>query len=143
MRTLVLFALLASAQAFACPDLTGAYTCTYQDGSSEVVTISQENKAGVTIYNYNGSSLPADNQVYPIPDDETLREATFRAWCDGSSLKGNILGKYYNEGNYFGDLNMTLDLSLDGTNLKSVTSGTIKNSGGTYPLDGSIVCNRN
>lgn len=143
MRKLAALALLFSAQAFACPDLTGAYTCKYQDGSSEVVTISQESKAGVTVYNYNGSSIPADNVVYPMPDDQNLRSATFRAWCENASLKGNILGKYYNEGNYFGDLDMTLDLSLDGTNLKSVTTGTIKNSGGTYPLDGQVVCTRN
>lgn len=143
MRTLAALLLLVSANAFACPELTGSYTCTYQDGSSENVTISQEDKSGVTVYNYNGSSIPADNQVYPIPDDQTLKNATFRAWCENASLKGNIVGKYYNNGSEFGDLDMVMDLSLDGTNLKNVTTGTLKNSGGTYPLDGSVVCTRN
>ncbi len=144
MRTLTAIALLFSVQAYACPELTGAYTCTYQDGSSEVVTISQEDKAGVTVYNYNGSSIPADNAVYPIPDDESVKSATFRAWCENASLKGNIVGKYWNNGALFGDLDMTLDLSLDGTNLKSVTTGTLKATDGTsYPLDGDISCVRN
>lgn len=143
MRKIAALLLLVSANvAFACPELTGSYTCTYQDGTSEVVSISQENKDGVTVYNYNGSSIPADNTAYPIPDDQTLKQATFRAWCDGASLKGNIVGKYYNNGALFGDLDMTLDLSLDGTNLKSVTTGTLTNSGGTYPLDGQVTCAR-
>lgn len=144
MRIFAAIALLFSAQAFACPDLTGAYTCTYQDGSTEVVSISQADKAGVMVYNYNGSEIPADNVVYPMPDDETVRQGTFRAWCDGASLKGNILGKYFNNGSYFGDLDMTLDLSLEGVSLKSVTTGTLKDTGGNvYPLDGQIVCARN
>jgi len=144
MRAFAAIALLFSAPAFACPDLTGAFTCTYQDGSSEIVTISQADKAGVMVYNYNGSELPADNVVYPMPDDETIKQGTFRAWCDGASLKGNILGKYYNNGALFGDLDMTLDLSLEGTSLKSVTVGSLKATDGTsYPLDGQIVCTRN
>jgi hypothetical protein len=107
-----------------------------------MVSISQESKNGVTVYNYNGSLIPADNVSYPIPDDQTLKSATFRAWCESVSLNGNIVGQYYNNGALVGDLNMTLDLSLDGTSLKSVTTGTLTNSGGTYPLDGSVTCAR-
>ncbi len=143
MRTIAALLLLVSVNAYACPELTGSYTCTYQDGSSEVLSISQENKDGVTVYNYNGSMIPADNKVYPVPDDETLKQATFRAWCETATLKGNIVGKYYNNGALFGDLDMTLSLSLDGTSLKSVTTGALTNSGGTYPLDGSVTCARN
>lgn len=144
MRAFALLALLFSAQAFACPALTGTFTCNYQDGSSEIVSISQAEKSGVMVYNYNGSEIPADNVVYPMPDDESVRQGTFRAWCDGLTLKGNIVGKYYNQGNYFGDLDMTLNLSLEGNNLKSVTTGTLKDTGGNvYPLDGQVVCNRN
>lgn len=144
MRILAAIALLFSAQAFACPNLTGAYTCTYQDGTSDVVTMTQEEKGGVTIYNYNGSLIPADNALYPVPDDDNVKQATFRAWCDNASLKGNIVGKYYNNGALFGDLNMTLDLSLNNTSLKSVTTGTLTATNGTvYPLDGDLTCVRN
>ncbi len=144
MRILASLALLFSVQAFACPNLTGSFTCTYQDGSSETVTISQADKAGVTVYNYNGSDIPADNMTYQIPDDESLKQATFRAWCENESLKGNIVGKYYNNGSYFGDLNMVLDLALEGNNLKSTTSGSlVDTSGKSYPLDGTTTCVRN
>ncbi|MGE4133701.1 MAG: hypothetical protein AB7F86_18840 [Bdellovibrionales bacterium] len=140
-KALVLIAAF-SLQAWACPDLTGNFTCTYQNGSSEIISISQAEKAGVTVYNYNGSEIPADNVVYNLPDDETLKESTFRAWCEGASLKGNIVGKYYNQGSYFGDLDMVLDLSLAGSDLHSVTTGTLKSASGDYPLDGEVTCVR-
>lgn len=143
MRTLAALLLAFSAQAYACPNLTGTYTCTYQDGSTEVVSISQEQKNGVTVYNYNGSPMPADNKAYPMPDDQTLRESTFRAWCEGEVLKGNLIGKYYNEGSYFGDLNLLLDITKQGTDLKQVSAGSLKNSGGEYPIEGEIVCTIN
>lgn len=144
MRTLAALVLLFSAQAFACPDLTGAYTCKYQDGASEVVTVSQDNKDGVVTYNYNGSQIPADNQTYKVPDDQQLKDGQFRAWCeDDVTLKTELTGKYWNNGSYFGDLVMNMNLSLDSTNLKNVVTGNIKNSGGTYPIDNNIVCTRN
>lgn len=144
MRSLALVALLFSAQAFACPNLTGTYTCTYQDGSSEVVNLTQENKNGVIVYNYNGSEIPADNVAYPVPDDANLRSATFRSWCpDTVNLNAQLVGKYYQDNEYFGDLDMTTSMSLDGANLKQVTTGTLTNAGGTYPLNAEMVCTRN
>lgn len=143
MRILAAALLLVSAQAFACPDLTGSFTCSTPNGT-EVLNLSQADKNGVTVYNYNGSDIPADNQAYPMQDDQSIKEATFRAWCEGASLKGNLIGKYYNAGSYFGDLNMTLDLSLQGNDLLNVTGGTlVTTSGQTYPLDNSVVCTRN
>jgi hypothetical protein len=144
MRKLAAIALLFSAQAFACPDLTGSFTCTYQDGSSEKVTISQSLVNGVTVYNYNGSEIPADNVARPMQDDQSIKSATFRAWCEASSLKGNLIGKYYNNGSEFGDLNMVMTFALDANNLKSITNGTLVDKGGTsYPLDGEVTCARN
>lgn len=144
MRKLAAIALLFSFQAYACPDLAGSYTCNYQDGSSEVITLSQELKDGVTIYTHNGSQIPADNVAYPVPDDVNLREATFRAWCtDTVTLSANLVGKYFQEGAYFGDLNMTSAFTLDGTSLKQITTGTLKNQGGEYPLNSEMTCTRN
>jgi len=144
MRKLAIIALAFSAQAWACPELAGSYTCTYQDGSSEVVTITQELKDGVTIYNHNGSTVPADNVAYPVPDDASLREGTFKAWCaDNSTLSAQLIGKYYQDGQYFGDLDMTTNFSLNGSDLKQTSVGTLKNAGGEYPLNGENTCKRN
>jgi hypothetical protein len=138
-------ALLFSVQAYACPQLTGAYTCTYQDGSKEVVTIAQNKDANnVDVYNYNGSTILTDNVAYPIPDDQQLKQGTFRAWCaDDTTLQTQVVGKYYQQGNYFGDLTMNLNLSLKGTDLHQVTIGSLKNTGGEYPLNGDVTCTHN
>ena len=146
MRKFAVIALLFSGSAFACPNLTGNYTCTYQDGSSEVVSITQTTDAttGVTVYTHNGSQIPADSNAYPVPDDATLKEATFKAWCaDDATLSAQLVGKYFQDGAYFGDLDMTSNFSLVGTDLKQVTAGTLKNTGGTYPLNSELTCKLN
>lgn len=145
MGKLAAIALLFSVQAYACPELTGTYTCTYNDGSKEVISISQTtDRNGLTIYNYDGSEIPADNKHYVVPDDQTLKEGTFRAWCeDNVSLKTQLLGKYYQDGGYYGDLTLNVDFSLNGRELRQVTSGSVKNTGGQFPLSGNTTCVRN
>ena len=144
MRKLAALALLFSAQAFACPQLAGVYTCSYQDNSSEIITITQELKDGVTVYTHNGSQIPADNQSYPVPDDANLRSATYRAFCpDAATLSANLVGKFYQDGQFYGDLDMTSNFTLEGANLKNVVTGTLKNQGGDYPLNSEVLCTRN
>lgn len=136
---------LVSVQAFACPDLTGNYSCVYQDGTKEVVSITQEQKNGVTTFLYNGSAIVADNQAYPMADDQNLREATFRAWCDSADptlLQTQLLGKYYTNGAYYGDLTMNMNFSMAGSDLKQTNTGTLKNAGGEYPLNSELTCTR-
>lgn len=144
MRTLAALALVFSAQAFACPNLTGNYTCTYQNGSKEVMAITQDTKGTVTVYNLNGSEIPADGQTYQVPDDQNLKEGTFKSWCDDDvTLKGLLVGKYYTDGQLYGDLTMNLAWSLDNGNLKQSSTGQIVNTGGTYPLSQETVCTKN
>ena len=143
MRKLVAIALVFSAQAWACPDLTGKYLCTYEDGSTENVEITQRvDEKGVTIYNYGGSDIPADNAAYPVPEDDTLKEATMRSWCDGQTLQAQMIGKYYNRGAFFGDLTMNLVISLNGTGLSQVTTGVLKAQGTDYPMNSTVTCAR-
>ncbi len=144
MRTLTALALVFSAQAYACPQLAGTYNCKYQDGSAEIVTIQQETKDGVTVYGYNGSDIPADNQVYNIPDDENLKSGTFRAWCDDDvTLKSQLLGKYWDNGAYFGDLTLDMSFTLSGSDLHQSTTGQVVNSGGSYPINNEVTCTKN
>lgn len=143
LRPFAAFAFLVSAQAFACPQLAGNYTCNYQDGQTTTLVLNQDAKSNVTIYDMNGQQLPADNQVKPIPDEDSLKNATVRAWCnDDTTLHTEIVGKYYRQGQYFGDLTMDADLSMANQNLRQVTTGNVKNSGGTYPVNSDITCTR-
>jgi hypothetical protein len=38
---------------------------------------------------------------------------------------------------------MNLNLSLKGTDLHQVTIGSLKNTGGEYPLNGDVTCTHN
>lgn len=145
MRTLAAIALLFSVQAFACPTLTGNYTCKNQDGSTSAMTITQNVNGTVTTYNLNGSDLLADNQARPMQDDDNIKSGTFRAWCDDNiTLKGEILGKYWNNGSYFGDLTLDIGFSLAANgDLQQVSTGNIKNTGGTYPINQTTACTKN
>ena len=144
MRSLLAILAFSSINAFACPDLTGTFTCTFSDGSSDVLTVSQENKDGVTLYIFGGEVTPADNAIYTIPDDATLKQGTFRAWCDDSvTLKAQILGQYYDAGQYYGDLTLNINYTIENGNLKDYTNGTLVNSNGTYPINSETVCTRN
>ncbi len=144
MRSLLALLVFGSVNAFACPDLTGNFTCTYSDGSTEQLAVTQENKDGITQYNFGGEVTPADNAVYQIPDDATLKQGTFRAWCeDDVTLKAEILGKYYDQGTYYGDLTLNINYSIENGNLKDYTTGSLVNTAGTYPINSETVCTRN
>jgi hypothetical protein len=143
LRTVTVLALLFSAQAFACPNLTGSYTCKAQDGSSSTLVLSQTLTNGVTTYSYAGSSVVADNKAYPIPDDANLKGGTQRAWCaDDVTLTLELLGKYWNNGAYFGDLKLDLAVTKAGVDLKQVSTGNITNTGGTYPINNDMTCTK-
>lgn len=92
--------LLVSATAWACPDLTGSYTCTYEDGASEVLDISQSSANGVTTFTINGNSIPADGQVYQLPDDAYTKNYTMSYACEGTPAKLALTygGDYYENG---------------------------------------------
>jgi hypothetical protein len=152
MRIFAALALSFSVQAFACPDLAGTYTCKYQDDSSESVTISQEQTNGVTVYNLiygsspsSASKISADNQPYLIPDDENLKQASYRAWCDTNDsnvLQTQLTGKYYAQGSFHGDLTLSMSYSRSGADLKQVNQGTLKTADGQSPLGSVMLCTR-
>jgi hypothetical protein len=139
----VLILLASATQAFACPELTGNFTCQDERGQPQAVQITQADKNGSTVYMYNGSEILTDNHVYPIPDDDTLKQGTFRGWCDADKVMGQVLGQYYSNGLLYGDLTLNMELSLSGTDLVSHSYGDIKNSTGKQPFDGSVTCKRN
>ena len=144
MRTLAVIALLFSAQAFACPQLAGNFTCTYQDGSKEVMTVTQDTKGNLTTYNVNGSDIITDNVAKPMQDDANIKNATFRSWCDDDvTLKGELIGQYFNNGKFYGDLTVALNYSMSGSDLKQNVDGQVVGSNGTQPIKQETVCTKN
>ena len=145
MRSIFAIAFLYSVQAYACPQLTGNYACKSSNSQTEILTVTQDASSGVTVYTVNGSPIPADNKAFAIADDDSLKDATLRAWCDDDvTLKGELLGKAWNSGSYYGDLNLSLGYSLSGSDLHVVSAGKITSAtNGDLPVNGEMVCTKN
>jgi hypothetical protein len=147
MRKLAAMALIFSIESYACPQLSGEFVCRYPDGSSEKIVLSQTLDGNITVYNVNGSNIVADNKVYPVPDDANVRNAYFRAWCDDTvSLKGHLVGQYFHNNAYYGDLDLNfvyLLVNPPAGDLKQVAMGTLTNSSGERSLNSETICARN
>lgn len=108
---------------YACPNLEGSYTCKYNDGSSEILSISQENENEVAHYTLdfaNGGlimNLIADGVERT---DETKHEDGTKAIyidltvCDGQQVINNYSEKYI-------DSNDNALFTLNGTSTLSLT----------------------
>lgn len=145
MRIWVVFTLLWSASAWACPDLAGSYSCIFKDGSSELIQVSQEARGGVTVYHYNNTEIPADNHVYHFPDDDVLRQGTFRAWCEDDEdrvLRTQLAGRYYSENTFHGDLVLDTSYKLVGTDLQQISTGVLKQATGDRAINTQVICKR-
>ncbi len=145
MRFFAMLAFMFSTVAYAnCPELSGTYQCTYANspGVTEVITVGQEIKDGITIYNYNGQEFPADNIDYSIPDDDYhLTGGKFRAWCEELTVKGKLTGQAMHDGDHIGDLDLNMTISKTDNVLKSIIEGTMTTrEGGVIPLREEITC---
>jgi hypothetical protein len=149
MKVLLTGLLFVGAQAFACPDLTGTYTCSYE-GQTETLEISQSETDGVTTFtmkdptdpNDQGGSLPADNNTYQIEDSEQFKNATIRGYCEADAFKIAQAGQYYDQGQHIADIDAVISMSLVDGNLLQDTKGVFKTASGDYPLDSQLTCTR-
>ena len=137
--------LVFGGQALACPNLAGDFSCIYKDGSVEHIRVGQEEKDGVTVFQYNNHKIPANNQLYDVPDEDTLRGATFRAWCEGDGngvLRTQLAGKYYTENSFYGQLTLDTSYRLAGGDLKQISTGVLKHVGGERAINSEVLCKR-
>ena len=149
MKAVIALFALYGIQAFACPNLTGTYSCTYE-GQTSQVQLSQTETNGVTVYTMKdpndpadqGGSLPADNVVYKLEDSEQFKNGTLRGWCEGEAFKIEQTGSYFDQGQHIGDIQAILTMSLSNGNLVQDTQGTYKTGSGDYPIASNMTCNR-
>lgn len=149
MKAILAAIALVGAQAFACPNLTGTFACTYE-GQTENTQITQSEMNGVTTYtmrnaddpNDQGGSLPADNNTYTIPDSQEFKQGTIRGWCEGELFKIEQIGQYHDQGQHIGDIQATMTFSLNNNNLNQVTAGVFKTASGEYPINSELTCTR-
>ncbi len=141
LRILTVLSAAFSVQAFACPNLTGNFTCSMPDGSTQVMDISSRMEGAVTYYKVSGDEFPADGSVLKLADSQELKNGTFSATCMAdTTLSTNIKGEYFNSGKDYGPLDLNINYSMAGENLQFVTDGTLNAK--TIPAQ-TVTCNKN
>lgn len=142
MRSLTVMAFLFSFRAFACPDLSGTFSCTFLNGAKETIVVSQAENCNVTTYTINGQPYAADNIAYAQPDTPNLRDSTVRMWCDDdTTLQSETLGRYFDDQNHFGGaLELKTAFTLQDMGVRISSKGTL---GGVNPIGGEADCTKN
>ena len=120
------------------------------NGQTQATNITQSvTKDGVTFYALGDQQMAADHKVYNVPDSDQLKGGTFSAWCDDDiTLKTEITGEFYQtQGTTtedIGHITQDLNFSLNAGNLQENITLTVKNAGGTYPPQTSVLtCTKN
>lgn len=138
---LVLFGL--SAQASACPDISGVYTC-----GEEEITVDTYELNGVTYLEFNNQGgIPADNNWMDLPDSEKEKNAKMRLSCGDKDAYGpHYLLDYeadlYDQGQYLAFLDAEIYVYQEKDTLFQVTTGLAKGSWGEQPISDKIACTR-
>lgn len=93
MKAAILFFILSST-AFACPNLTGSYTC---KKGSNVFTLQVETTAQSYIMNRDGAEMEyvVDGKIYDVPSTDSYKDAKVNSTCEDNKLvvgfEANIL----------------------------------------------------
>jgi hypothetical protein len=150
---LLLSMFLFAFNGWACPNLTGTYNCIQDASLFEVMVITQEIRNGVTIYSLNGSKFSSDGEPHGLEGLPALKNSMVKAWCDGAVFKSEIRGEYFQAAEYHrdsaepiqdqmenGELQLTLELSLEKGSLLQIAAGTLQNAKGEFPIHGFSNC---
>lgn len=142
--TLLAAVFCLSASAFACPDLTGTWTCTDFEGKTSQSVVTQEvieNGVLYKIANEKGEvqEFPANGVAYTSEDADF--SSTMVSTCVSSALiKTNykMVGKSYD---FMADVDMTFELADPSTlNVKAVGFTSNKSGGDKQAINQSSKC---
>jgi hypothetical protein len=143
-RALLIAIASFSFSAFACPDLAGDFTCSYE-GSSIDVTVSQREENGTSIYTIMGYEIIADGVRHDVPETNQVKEGTALATCNGDLVNANVTGKIYSSGKFGGDVNLDVEIAAvnkDGVADAKAAGTLTRPDGQVWPIDGTFACTR-
>lgn len=91
MKFLVAVLLLVSAQAFACPDITGSFSCKYKNRLSEREITKT---ADGFLINIDGIELEyvTDGSITTVPQTDSLKDGQYSSVCDANTFVINFSG---------------------------------------------------
>ena len=124
--SLWLVALTFSTTIFACPEVNDTFVC-----ENETLAISHRVEGGVNIYRFDNGDQAydayADGRVHRLPNDDTMRDSTFRLECRSSRAIDMIMeGTLLDNGAPLGSFALNQNYSRDENgDLVIVTTGEI------------------
>lgn len=142
-----LFVFMAySANALACPNLSGTFECRSSGGMPYDVTVTQSVQNGVTTYEMTGDDshdiMIADGRSHDYESDNgKLRNGTYRAVCRADQVDQHMEAELFNEDGKWGDMVADVEYSRgEAGSLVAVTDGEIKYELGNFPIDSRMEC---
>lgn len=139
LRSLIYTLLLVAGNAYACPNLSGTFTCKTGEVIETLVVTQEEGQNSVIV---DTVQLLADDIAHPFSEDPSFRNAFERISCTDSVFRKHITGDYYQGDLKIGELDSTVEYSLVNNNLVETTTGKMSNILGEVPLDNRMVCER-
>lgn len=145
--------LFISAPSWACPDLSGNFSCMDSQGKAHDLTIQQQTVEGGSHYTMTSTEegrvdiweVTADGKERDIPEGHGLKGAKYTATCDAdTSMNLNVTGLLIDDesGAIIGNLKMNmLHTRGPAREIIVVSSGVLETpQHGNFPLDGTMTC---
>jgi hypothetical protein len=141
MKTLAItISFLISASAFACPQISGNYTCQTQDGP-QITVIQQSTAADGDIFDIDGYQFKADGVSYPENSEEFI--GTIATACNPTTVNITIIGDVIENGSKIGSTNLTQSMYMENGSLVQDLNGVFDYQGQAIPIAEKILCTPN
>lgn len=101
MKLFTAILLLVSVNAFACPDITGSFTCKFKNRISER-EIAKTETGFVMIADGVEQTYNVDGSITSVPDSDGLKDGQFSSICEGNTFIVNFTGTLMYEGSEIG-----------------------------------------
>jgi hypothetical protein len=141
MKTLVIaLSFLISGSAFACPQISGNYTCQTQDGP-QITVIQQSTAVDGDIFDIDGYQFKADGVAYPENSEEFT--GTIATACTANAVDITIIGDVIENGTKIGSTNLTQSMYMENGSLIQDLNGVFEYEGQAIPIAEKILCTPN
>lgn len=116
MKSLMVCALLFSSAAFACPDITGSYTCKFNSAISMKEIVKTDGGFAVNSDGYE-IEYHVDGKTYELPSTENYTDAKVRTTCNESEMIVDFNASILYEGSIIAKQVSKSTYSMEGSNL--------------------------
>ena len=129
----------------ACPDLTGKFICTYDNGSVDELEIQQYDLHGITTYTVNKNPVVADGVTKHLIDIPTAKNQQVTFSCEGSpsKLKHTYHADIFEQNIFAGSVVAELYFSKDSQEhlvIEDRGAFTLVTDGSLYPWEVVTLC---